>query len=109
MLYSIAVFTENEAAINASYFSDADTHSAGYLTDQSSALYSHTNPNVNVVYDLSNTSFPETKDYSKSFKTIIAISDQIENRKFRQYSFFTICFPIPFSRPDIVFPFHYFL
>src|SRR5690554_2841295 len=109
MLYSFAVFTENEAAINASFFAKSDADSYGYFTDQSSALYSHTNPNVNVVYDFTSTSFPEVKDPSQSFKAIVWVSDRISNTKFHQYSLCNTNFPVAFSKPDIVFPFHYFL
>lgn len=109
MLYSMAVFTENEAAINASHFTHSEADSSGYFTDQSSTLYSHTNPNANIVYDFTSTSFPKIKDPSQSFKAIVSVSDQLANTKFLQYSLFTIYFPILFSKTDIIFPFHYFL
>lgn len=109
MLYSFAVFTENEAAINASFFAKSDADAYGYFTDQSSALYSHTNPDVKVVYDFTSTSFPKLKDPSQSFKAIVAVSEHLTNMKFLQYSVLNTNFPIVFSKPDIVFPFHYFL
>lgn len=88
---------------------DADSQSPGYFTDQSATLYSHTNPNVNVVYDFTSMSFPKLKDPSQSFEAIVSVSDQIANRKFLQYSLFNTNFPVAFSKPDIVFPFHHFL
>ena len=108
-LYSMAVFTENEADINASFFLDSDAYSSGYFTDQSATLYSHTNPNVNVVYDFTSSSFPKVKDPLQSFKAMVSVSGHIANTKFLQYSLFNTNYPVAFSKPDIVFPFHYFL
>lgn len=106
-LYAIAVFTENASDYDASYFSISENQNTAFITTPSSTLFSHTQ--VNLVYDFTAVSFPKIKDASEQF---LASEKSLAHRIFlslEQYSIFKTHFPLPFSKPDIVFPFHEFL
>lgn len=106
-LYTVAVFTENVSAYDATYFSFSQNENSGFITTPSSALHSHTQ--VNIIYDFTAISFPKIKDVSEKF----IVSEKNRASKlfysFEQYSNYNAFFPLPFSKPDIVFPFHEFL
>lgn len=107
LLYATAVFTENSAQIDASYFAFSQDQTSGYFTNPVTTLHSHTQ--VNLVYDLSYSQTVQVKDLTKRFVAVKMVFEHEENAEFTQYSIQNTYFPLKFSKPDIVYPFHDFL
>ena len=109
LLYIFAVSVENFTVINPVFLSNPDENTSGYFTDQSAHLFSHTNQSVEIIYNFVQNNFPDTRKLSRIYPAIIQVKANILEQKFVQFTFSERSFPLTFSKPDISYPFHYFL
>lgn len=109
LLYVFAASVENLTVVNPSYLSNPSENTAGYFTDQSAHLFSHTNQSIETIYNFAGTNFPDKRKFSKVYPAIIVIKENILEQKFAQFTFAERSSPLIFSKPDISYPFHYFL
>jgi len=108
MLYIFALSVENHSGVPGD-FNNPDQSTSGYFTSQSAHLFSHTNQSVETIYNFARTPFPDTRKFYKIYAVIVLVNDNILEQKFVQFTFAERNFPIPFTKPDIVYPFQYFL
>ncbi len=108
-LYFFAMSIDSFTIIDFASPTNSDKNTTGYITDQNSGFLYHPNQNVQVIFNFAESASRNLKNLNELYLAASHGTANLLECQFSQYSNADSSFPISFSKPDIVYPFHYFL